>query len=155
MVPLRPRTADDPDRAGDLSPRQDTMRTRRLVLGLGGFQLLDGAFNALAIYDLAPATRWGRWANEWAKEDLDRLRFPERLRFVFPIVKGASAVGLLAGLRWHRLGRVTSGALVAYFVTALGFHVRAKDSATKYLPAVGMLAWSSRAALALRAQSSG
>jgi hypothetical protein len=113
-----------------------------MVLRLAGVQLADAAFNAVALYRVAPDTRWARWATDWTKEDLDRLGFPGRLRFVFPIIKTASAAGLLAGLRRPALGRLTASALVAYFVIALGFHRRAKDSLTRTAPAWLMLLWS-------------
>ena len=111
---------------------------KRVVLALAGVQLVDAAFNAIP--------------TQWLEDDLDHLGFPQDLRFVFPVIKGASAVGLVAGLRWHRLGRITSLALVAYFVVAMAFHARAKDRLLRYSPAAGMLAWS---ALALRAYRSG
>jgi hypothetical protein len=76
------------------------------------------------------------------KDDLEHLGFPYELRAVFPIVKGASAAGLLAGLRWPSIGRATAASLIAYFVIALGFHARAKDGPVRAAPAVAMLAWS-------------
>jgi hypothetical protein len=103
---------------------------KRLALGLAVVQLADAAFNAIP--------------NRWVKDDLDHLGFPEDLRFLFPLIKGGSALGLLAGLRWPRLGRLTAIALIAYFVAAMGYHARAKDRALRYGPAIGMLAWSAR-----------
>ena len=76
-----------------------TRRRKRTVLGLIGCQVADAAFNAVALYEIGRSTRWGNWAKEWAKEDLDHLRFPQRFRFVFPIVKSSSAAGLMVGLR--------------------------------------------------------
>ncbi len=101
---------------------------RRVVTGLAVVQLADAAFTAVP--------------TRWLKDDLDHLGFPERLRFLFPVIKGGSALGLLGGLRWPRLGRLTAVALVAYFVAAMGFHARARDKAVRYLPALGMLGWS-------------
>lgn len=101
---------------------------RRLVLGLVGVQLADATFNAVP--------------NQWVKDDLDHLGFPEDFRFIFPVVKSASALGLVAGLRWPRVGRLTAVALIAYFIAALGFHARVKDRPIQYAPALGMLAWS-------------
>jgi DoxX-like protein len=101
---------------------------RRLISGLVVVQIADGVFNAVP--------------TQWLKDDLDRLGFPWRFRVVLPVLKGASAVGLLGGLRWPRLGRVTAGALVAYFTAAIAFHVRAKDSPRRMSAAVGMLGWS-------------
>jgi hypothetical protein len=40
------------------------------------------------------------------------------------------------------MGRLTSAALVLYFVLAVAFHARAKDPISKYLPASAMLVWS-------------
>jgi hypothetical protein len=101
---------------------------RRQVLGLAAVQLGDAAFNAVP--------------TQWLRDDLEHLGVPWDLRFVFPVVKSASAVGLLAGLRWPRLGRFTSACLIAYFIVAMTFHARAKDKPARYAPAAGMLAWS-------------
>ena len=102
----------------------------RMVSSLAAVQLADAAFNAVP--------------NQWIKDDLDHLGFPERLRVIFPIIKSGSALGLVAGLRWPRLGRLTAMALIAYFIAALGFHARAKDGPLRYAPAAAMLAWSAR-----------
>ena len=117
-------------------------RRNRVLVALAGALLADGAFNAVALYDLAQSTSWGRWSKEWAKDDLDRLRFPEDLRVVFPIIKFASVLGLAMGIRWRRMGRLTSAALVLYFVLAVAFHARAKDPISKYPAALVMLVWS-------------
>jgi hypothetical protein len=101
---------------------------KRLVQGLIGVQIADGVFNAIP--------------TQWLKDDLDHLGVPYELRAVFPIVKGVSAAGLLAGLRWPSIGRATAGSLVAYFVVAMGFHARAKDGPLRFAPAASMLAWS-------------
>lgn len=115
------------------------------MLGLIGVQAANAAFDAVALYPVAGSTPWGERAKQWAKADLDRLGFPDRLRFVFPVLKTGSVVGLLLGLRWRPVGRVTAAAVVAYFVVALAFHVRARDAARNYLPAVAMLVWAHRA----------
>ena len=114
-----------------LAPRQQ-------VLGLVVVQSADAAFNAIPI--------------QWLRDDLEHLGVPEDLRFVFPIIKSASALGLLGGLRWPRLGRVTAAALIVYFVVAMGFHARAKDSVARYTPAAAMLAWSIAALRAFRVE---
>ena len=103
------------------------MRPRERVVALAGVQLADAAFNAVP--------------TQWLKDDLDHLGIPENVRIVFPVVKGVSAVGLLGGLKWPRLGRLTANALIVYFLLALGFHARAKDRAAKFAPAAGMLGW--------------
>ena len=137
------------DRRSPGNARPVDSRRRQLVLALACSQLFDAGFNAVGLYGIANSTRWGQWTKEWTQDDLDHLRFPERFRFVFPIIKSSSAAGLLVGLRWPRLGRLTAAALVAYFVAALGFHLRAKDSWVIHGPAVFMLVWSAAAWRAL------
>lgn len=65
--------------------------SERLVIGLIGAQAVDAAFDAIAVYPIAKSTSWGDRAKQWGKEDLDRLGFPERFRFVFPIIKDLMA----------------------------------------------------------------
>jgi hypothetical protein len=73
--------------------------------------------------------------------DLDHLRLPEELRLAFPVIKAGSAIGLVAGLRFRVLGRLTAGLLVAYFVLAVGAHLRVGDPPKRYMAALAMLAW--------------
>ncbi|HUE58223.1 MAG TPA: DoxX family protein [Acidimicrobiales bacterium] len=113
---------------------------KRVVLGLVTVQVADAVFSAIP--------------TQWLKDDLEHLGFPYRLRFVFPVIKGGSAVGLLAGLRRPPLGRLTATVLVAYFIAAIGFHVRAKDTLVRHVPAAAMLAWSLLAARAYRVEDS-
>lgn len=120
------------------------------MLGLIAAQAANAAFDAVALYPFAQTTGWGRRAKQWAKEDLDRLEFPQRFRFLFPIVKTCSVAGLLIGLRRPKLGQFTAASVVAYFIVAICFHARAKYPTSKYVPAVVMLGWSS---LALRSMN--
>lgn len=76
---------------------------------------------------------------EAIRADLERLGCPPWLQHTIPVVKGASVVGLLAGRRHPRLGRLTTDALVAYFVCALGAHARVRDPAWRWAAAAGML----------------
>jgi hypothetical protein len=115
-------------------------RATGLVAGLAAVLLADAAFNALA--------------ERWTKDELDHLRFPERLRFVFPWIKCGSAVGLFVGLRWRTLGRVTARALVLYFLAAIGFHARARDPVRRHLSAVALLVWSALVSRILAVESS-
>jgi hypothetical protein len=112
------------------------LEPRQQVLGLVAVQFGDAAFNMIP--------------TQWLRDDLDHLGVPEHLRFVFPVIKTASGFGLLGGLRWPGLGRVTAVALIAYFVAAMGFHARAKDEVLRYTPAAAMLAWSVAALRAFR-----
>lgn len=101
---------------------------KRITLGLAGVLMADAAFDALA--------------EEWIRNDLVHLRLPYSMRLVFPPIKTASAVGLVAGTRWPRLGRLTAALLVVYFILAVGAHARVKDALLRYGPAAAMLAWS-------------
>lgn len=73
------------------------------------------------------------------QQDLERLGCSPRLQRTIPVVKAASALGLVAGRRDARLGRLTTDALVAYFVCALGAHARVRDPAWRWAAAAGML----------------
>jgi len=67
--------------------------------------------------------------------------WPCRWWWVMPPVKFAAAAGLVAGIRVPVLGLVTTIALVAYFLIAIGMHVRARDiGRTLFVNAAGMLA---------------
>jgi hypothetical protein len=77
---------------------------------------------------------------DYIQEDLDRLNCPPRVQRLLPFIKAASALGLLMGRRWPRLGRITAVALSAYFACAIGFHLRAKDPAWRSIPAAALLA---------------
>jgi hypothetical protein len=99
-----------------------------VVFGLAGSLVLS------ALYDSVP--------NQWFEAEFEHLRLPRWFRSLFVLAKTSAVTGLLIGLRSSRLGRLTAHALVAYFMLAIGAHVRVKDEAVHYVPAVAMLAWS-------------
>jgi hypothetical protein len=68
---------------------------------------------------------------------LDDVGLAPALRPVLPVVKAASALGLVSVYRYPKLARITTLMLTVYFVCAVAFHVRAKDWS------VGLLAASS------------
>ena len=103
-------------------------RPKRLALALAALQAGDAIACAIPLPIL--------------KADLDRLGCSDSLQRAIPKIKAASVVGLLLGLKWPRLGALTCGALVAYFVAALGFHVRAGDRGLRSAPAAAMGGWS-------------
>lgn len=74
------------------------------------------------------------------KEILDRLGVPEDIRPVFPIVKGAAAVGLLSVTWFPALARLTTAMLTLYFILAVGAHIRVRDKVVNTLPAASFLA---------------
>lgn len=71
---------------------------------------------------------------------LDQLGVPVNVRWIFPIVKGAAAVGLLSVFRFPGLARLTTAMLTAYFMLAVGAHVRVGDKPIKIVPAALFLA---------------
>ncbi len=99
-------------------------RSTKLVLRLAAFQAGDAVACAIP---LAYITR-----------DLDRLGCPEELRSALPVLKGASVLGLLAGLKYEPLGALTATALVAYFGAAIGFHLRSRDPLWRSAPAASV-----------------
>ena len=101
---------------------------KRFVLALAGFQVVDAVACAIPL--------------GYIKADLDHIRCPEPLQKALPLIKGASAVGLIGGLKLPRLGALTCGALVAYFLAAIGFHVRAGDRPLRSVPAATIGMWS-------------
>jgi hypothetical protein len=62
-----------------------------------------------------------------------------------------AAAGLIVGIWWPPAGIAAAAGLVVYFVLAVGFHVRAKDTAHVVTPAV--LAVVSAAVIALHVAS--
>jgi hypothetical protein len=58
---------------------------------------------------------------------LDDVHLAPELRPILPVVKAASALGLMSVFRYPALARFTTFMLTLYFVAAVGFHVRAKD----------------------------
>ncbi|ANA98680.1 Uncharacterised protein [Mycolicibacterium phlei] len=75
------------------------------------------------------------------KDALEKVGLPQRVWWVLPVVKSASAAGLLGGIRWTALGRLTAFMLAVYFTLAVGAHVRAHDEAFRTLPAASLLVW--------------
>jgi len=57
----------------------------------------------------------------------DDVNLAQELRPLIPIVKIASAVGLLSVFRFPALARLTTFMLTVYFVLAVAFHIRARD----------------------------
>jgi DoxX-like protein len=106
--------------------------SKRIVIGFAGSLVLS------ALYDAIP--------NHWFEAEFEHLRLPRWFRPLFVLAKTSAATGLLVGRRSSRLGRLAARALVAYFVLAIGAHVRVKDDPLRYVPAVAMLAWSALAA---------
>ncbi|MEB3031178.1 DoxX family protein [[Mycobacterium] nativiensis] len=71
---------------------------------------------------------------------LDTVQVPQQVRPVLPIVKAASAIGLLSVHRFPALARLTTAALTLYFILAVGAHIRVRDSIANAAPAASLLA---------------
>jgi hypothetical protein len=80
-----------------------------------------------------------------------RAGVPEDRLDLLAVVLLAGAAGLLLGLLWAPLGVATAAALSAYFLVAIGFHIRAGDAA--HLPTPLVLALVAAAVLVLRLAS--
>jgi DoxX-like protein len=83
----------------------------------------------------------------------DLVGVPLRLFPVLALLEVAGGVGLLAGIGLKPLGAAAGASLVAYFIVAIGSHLRKHDLVPGHIgPAAVMLAISA-AALALRLAS--
>ncbi|MBM7366413.1 DoxX family protein [Gordonia hydrophobica] len=70
---------------------------------------------------------------------LDDVGFPAEHRWVFPVVKAASATGLAAAPRFPQLARFTAVMLTLYFSLAVGMHLRARDLRLNFVAASSLL----------------
>lgn len=72
---------------------------------------------------------------------LEDVGFPRRYWRVLTPLKLAAAAGLVLGIWVPPLAVLTAAALVAYFLVAIGMHIRARDLGRNlFLNATGMLA---------------
>lgn len=71
---------------------------------------------------------------------LDDVGFPAEHRWIFPVIKAASAVGLASATRFPQLARLTAMMLTLYFTLAVGAHVRARDLRLNFAAASTLLA---------------
>lgn len=70
---------------------------------------------------------------------LDDVGLAAELRPAIPVVKAASAVGLLSVYRFPALARLTTFMLTVYFILAVAFHVRARDWSRNLVAASSLL----------------
>lgn len=79
---------------------------------------------------LLTASALGKWRHDPGQmETMRRVGFPEHRVGLLATAEAAGAVGLLSGLFWWPLGVAAAAGVVAYFLGALGAHVRVRDSA--------------------------
>jgi DoxX-like family len=93
---------------------------------LAAFQAVDAVGCAIPVPPIARA--------------LDTLGVPQNIRWLLPVSKAASVVGLLAAGRVPALARLTTAMLTLYFVLAVGAHLRVRDRIVNAIPAVSFLA---------------
>ncbi|KXO89906.1 hypothetical protein AXK57_07320 [Tsukamurella pulmonis] len=103
----------------------DLLRDPRLYQAAAAGQATDGA---LCIQPVPYIARC-----------LDDVGWPDGGRWFFPVVKGASALGLAAAPRWPGLARLTAIMLTLYFAVAVGLHVRARDLRLNFAAASSLL----------------
>ncbi|WP_349269004.1 hypothetical protein MPNTM1_04270 [Mycolicibacterium parafortuitum] len=89
------------------------LTSRRTYAILAAIQAADAAASVGPIPPVAQA--------------LEAVELPRRLWPVLPVVKAASALGLLSVYRFPKLARLTTLMLTVYFVLATGSHIRARD----------------------------
>jgi hypothetical protein len=106
------------DLAGAVSPRILTL--------LAAFQAFD------AVICIKPIP--------YIAQCLDDVQYPQRGRWVFPIVKAAAAIGLFGGTRNPGLAKLTLIMLTIYFALAVGAHVRVRDFGVNAAAATSLLA---------------
>ncbi|MUM19016.1 hypothetical protein FZI91_13985 [Mycobacterium sp. CBMA271] len=86
---------------------------------------------------------------------LDDVSYPQEPRWIFPVIKGASALGLLGGIRFPPLAKLTLVMLTIYFSLAVGAHLRVRDIGLNAAAASALLAtYGALAAKGLTAKSS-
>jgi DoxX-like family len=103
-----------------------TLTSPKTYAALAAFQAGDAVACAISVPYIA--------------EVLDTLGVPESVRPVLPVVKAASAVGLLSVTRFPALARLTTAMLTLYFVLAVGAHIRVRDKVVNTIPAASFLA---------------
>ncbi|AMU75583.1 Uncharacterised protein [Mycobacteroides abscessus subsp. massiliense] len=104
----------------------DAFVSPRVLALLASFQTVDAAICVQPIPYVAKC--------------LDDVRYPEQNRWIFAPIKAASAVGLLGGIRFPWLAKLTLFMLTVYFTLAVGAHVRARDIGLNAVSASSLLA---------------
>ncbi|BBZ14030.1 DoxX family protein [Mycobacterium branderi] len=72
-------------------------------------------------------------------KSLDTLGVPQDIRWILPVSKAASVIGLLSVSRFPVLARLTTAMLTLYFVLAVGAHIRVRDRVVNAVPAASFL----------------
>ncbi|UXA20279.1 DoxX family protein [Mycobacterium sp. SMC-4] len=89
------------------------LNSARTYAALAAFQAVDAAACVGPVEPVAEALR--------------TVALPKKVWPVLPVVKAASALGLLSVFRYPGLARLTTLLLTVYFALAASSHVRVKD----------------------------
>jgi hypothetical protein len=103
-----------------MEKHMSVLTSPKTYAALGAFQAGDAVACAIPVAPIAKI--------------LDDLGIPESVRPVLPVVKVASAIGLLSVSWFPALARLTTAMLTVYFVCAVGAHIRARDKVVTILP---------------------
>ncbi len=95
---------------------------KQAALGLAAAQIVDAL-----VGELAP--------RQLVQSHLDHLGVPTAVRPALGLIKVTASVGLVAGLKWPRLGVLTSACLVSYYSAAAAFHILSGDNPALAAPA--------------------
>lgn len=104
----------------------DTIRTPRTYQLFALFQAVDAAICVGPV--------------PYVERCLTDVEFPKQYWQIFPVVKGASAVGLAVAPRFPKLSRFTAVMLTLYFCCAVGAHVRVRDLRLNFAAASSLFA---------------
>lgn len=119
----------------------DAFVSPRVLALLGSFQAIDAALCVQPVPYVAKC--------------LDDVHYPQQNRWIFAPIKAASAIGLLGGVRFPGLAKLTLVLLTIYFSLAVGAHLRLRDIGVNALSASTLLAtYGVLAARGLAAKSS-
>ena len=102
------------------------MTSPKTYAALAAFQAADGVACAIPL--------------PYITKVLDQLGVPLNIRWILPVSKAASVIGLLSASRIPALARLTTLMLTVYFVLAVGAHIRVRDRIVNTIPAASFLA---------------
>ena len=96
-------------------------------------------YDVLAVFQALDAAACAAKAPPIEKA-LDAVNCPQQVRPVLPVVKTASAIGLLSARWFPALARLTTFMLTVYFALAVASHIRARDWSPGFGAATTLLA---------------
>jgi hypothetical protein len=101
------------------------LNSPKTYAALAAFQAVDGVACAIPVPYITKA--------------LDQLGVPLNIRWILPVTKAASVIGLLSASRIPALARLTTAMLTVYFMLAVSAHIRVRDRIVNTIPAASFL----------------